>query len=232
MDFYNTERWKRLRRAILQRDGWKCQLALANGKNEPAVVVHHIFPRSEYPEFQYEPWNLISLSWAAHNMMHQRDTDKLTERGELLRKQTAIENGIGTQERTTLVIGMPNTGKTTYVKERMSRGVCYDLDAIAAALRLTRPKEEVYKPARWIANKLLKGFTGAAHEYVADVWVIRTAPTLDEVIEINPTDLVVIYGGYGNEELTATRRTELACRINQAVDWAKYNGIKVKEIER
>ena len=133
MDFYHSDRWKRLRRAILQRDGWKCQLAFMQGHDEPAHVVHHIFPRSEYPEFQWEEWNLISLSRSAHNQMHIRDTDKLTERGELLMKQVAQEQRIGTDKRTILVIGLPGTGKTTYVKKHLSRGVCYDLDAIAAA---------------------------------------------------------------------------------------------------
>ena len=231
-DFYHSKRWLRLRRAILQRDEWKCQLAKARGKNEPAVTVHHIFPRSEFPEYQWEPWNLISLSFAAHNMMHIRDTDKLTERGELLRKQIAIEQGIETAKTTTLVIGMPGTGKTSYVKRSMKRGVAYDLDALAGALRLTEPKAESYKPARWIANSLLKGFTQAAQKYVSDVYVIRTAPNIDEVMEINPTDLIVIYGGYGNKELGDDRRAELAGRIKAAIAYAKANGIKVKEINQ
>ena len=207
-------------------------MAAMQGKNVPAVTVHHIFPRSEYPEYQWEEWNLISLSWSAHNMMHIRDTDKLTDRGELLRQQVAKEQGIDTEKTTTLVIGMPGTGKTTYVRQNLARGVCYDLDSIAGAMRLAGPKEDNYKPARWIANSLLKGFTEAAHRYVNDVWVIRTAPTIDELEEINPTRLVVIRGGYGNEELTEKRRTALAMRIKEAVRWAEANGVRVKEIDR
>lgn len=230
MDFYHTKRWLRLRAAILQRDGWRCQLAAMQGKNVPAVTVHHIFPRSEYPEYQWEEWNLISLSFAAHNMMHIRDTDQLTERGELLRQQTAEEQGIDTKKTTTLVIGMPSTGKTTYVRQNLARGVCYDLDAIAGAIRLRQPKEEAYKPARWIANSLIKGFTEAAHRYVNDVWVIRTAPTIDELEDIDPTTLVVMNGGYGDERLNDDRRAVLAVRIKEAVRWAEANGVNVKEI--
>ena len=230
MDFYHTKRWLRLRAAILQRDGWRCQLAAMQGKNVPAVTVHHIFPRSEYPEYQWEEWNLISLSFAAHNMMHIRDTDQLTERGELLRQQTAEEQGIDTKKTTTLVIGMPSTGKTTYVRQNLARGVCYDLDAIAGAIRLRQPKEETYKPARWIANSLIKGFTEAAHRYVNDVWVIRTAPTIDELEDIDPTTLVVMNGGYGDERLNDDRRAVLAVRIKEAVRWAEANGVNVKEI--
>ena len=228
-NFYQSERWRRLRKAILQRDGFKCQLAEAQGKEEPAQVVHHIFPRSDYPEFQWCEWNLISLSRAAHNQMHVRDTDELTDRGRLLMLQTAEEQRIGTEKRTVLVIGLPGTGKTTYVKQRLSRGVCYDLDAIAGALRLKPPKEDDYKPARWIANRLLKGFAQAAHEYVNDVFIIRSAPTIEELIEIEPTQLVIIRGGYGNESLTDDRRGKLARRIQEAEAWAKANGVQTIE---
>ncbi len=229
--FYNSKRWKRLSKAILQRDNYECQMAKAQGRSEEAKTVHHIFPRSEYPEYQWEPWNLISLSLSAHNMMHIRETDKLTKRGEMLRQQVAQEQGIGTRKTTTLVIGMPGTGKTSYVKRNMKRGVVYDLDAIAGALRLQQPKAEEYKPARWIANSLAQGFTEAAHKYVNDVWMIRTAPTLAEIIDIDPTTLVVIYGRYGDEWLTSERRAVLAGRIKEAVKWAKANNINVKEID-
>ena len=229
--FYNSKRWKRLRKAVLQRDNYECQMARAQGRSEEAKVVHHIFPRSEYPEYQWEDWNLISLSLGAHNMMHIRETDKLTDMGELLRQNVAQEQGIGTRKTTTLVIGMPGTGKTSYVKRNMKRGVVYDLDAIAGALRLQPPKKEAYKPARWIANSLARGFTEAAHRYVNDVWMIRTAPTMEEIIEIDPTDLVVFYGQYGDKSLTEERRATLAGRIRDAVKWAKANNIHVEEIE-
>lgn len=227
-DFYHSKRWLRLRSAILQRDGWRCQLAAMQGKNVPAVTVHHIFPRSEYPEYQWEEWNLISLSFAAHNMMHIRDTDQLTERGELLRQQTAAEQGIDTKKTTTLVIGMPGIDKKTFVRDRLARGVCYDLDSIAEALRLQKGES---KPARWIANSLIKGFTEAAHRYVNDVWVIRTAPTIDELEDIDPTTLIVMNGGYGDERLNDDRRAVLAVRIKEAVRWAEANGVTVKETD-
>jgi 5-methylcytosine-specific restriction endonuclease McrA len=59
-----------------------------------ANTVHHIFPVSRYPEYQWCDWNLISLSSEAHNSMHIRDTDELTENGERLMKRTAIKQGI------------------------------------------------------------------------------------------------------------------------------------------
>lgn len=229
-NFYKTKKWLRLRAAILQRDEFECQLAKMRGRHEPAVTVHHIFPRSEYPEYQWAEWNLISLSFSAHNMMHVRDTDKLTERGELLRQQVAKERGIGMRPTTTLVVGNPGTGKTHYVMRNMRRGVCYDLDAIAGAIRLRRPKEENYKPARWIANSLARGFVQAAHVYVDDVWMIRTAPKLDEVEEIGPTKIVILYGNYGNEKLKDRRRATIASNLKAIAGWARANNVELKEI--
>ena len=50
-------------------------------------MVHHIFPVNEYPEYQYQEWNLISVCKSTHNMFHDRNTDELTDIGkELLRR--------------------------------------------------------------------------------------------------------------------------------------------------
>lgn len=43
---------------------------------------------SEYPEYAYCDWNLISLSQKAHDMMHDRTTNKLTALGEELKRKT------------------------------------------------------------------------------------------------------------------------------------------------
>jgi hypothetical protein len=66
---------------------------------------------------------------------------------------------------------------------------------------------------------------------VNEVWVIRSAPTIDELENIEPTDLVVLYEGYGNKDLPDERRADLAKRIKEAVHWAKNNGVKVKEYD-
>lgn len=52
-------------------------------------MVHHVFPREQYPEYQWEPWNLISLSAEAHNEMHDRNTGSLTDKGQELLKRVA-----------------------------------------------------------------------------------------------------------------------------------------------
>lgn len=230
--FYKSDRWQTLRRMVLKRDGYECQFALRNGRHEQADMVHHIFPREEYPEYQWQTWNLISLSNAAHNMMHQRDSHLLSEVGEDLRKETAIRMGIEGTPRTILVIGRPGAGKTTYVKRHLGGGLVYDLDAIAAAFRMKKPKEERYWPARRAANDLLRGFVRSAHRYAETVFVIRTAPTEDEIFEINPTHLVVIQGAYENDSIDKERMRKMAQKIKAATDYCRRNGIEVEEIER
>lgn len=78
---YKTTRWKRLREAVLKRDGYVCQESKRFGKTRGATVVHHIFPAKDYPYLFYNPKNLISLSAEEHNQMHDRITDEITKKG-------------------------------------------------------------------------------------------------------------------------------------------------------
>ena len=91
---YKSKRWKRTRQAILRRDGYQCQISLRYGKRVEADTVHHIFPAEQYPEYQWESWNLISLARDVHNRMHVRDTKELTEEGRQLLERTARRRGI------------------------------------------------------------------------------------------------------------------------------------------
>ena len=85
--FYKSRRWRLTREAILRRDGYACQESRRYGKRVEATTVHHAFPRDEFPEYQWEPWNMISLAGDVHDKMHDRTTGALTERGaELLRR--------------------------------------------------------------------------------------------------------------------------------------------------
>ncbi|MBO6269297.1 MAG: HNH endonuclease [Clostridium sp.] len=94
MNSIKSERWRRLRAVILRRDGYQCQLSKRYGKTVEAEMVHHIFPRDEFPEYTWEPWNLISLSQEQHNTLHDRTTGQLTPAGVELLKRTARRNGI------------------------------------------------------------------------------------------------------------------------------------------
>ena len=79
---------------MLRRDGYECQISLRYGKHVEADTVHHIFPADKYPEYEWEPWNLISLSREIHNKMHIRDTQELTAEGRKLMERTARRRSI------------------------------------------------------------------------------------------------------------------------------------------
>lgn len=85
--WYDSPKWLRLRARILRRDNYLDQEAKRYGKIKPAEIVHHIFPKDDFPQYAYEPWNLISVSRMTHNSFHDRETDELTEKGmDLLRR--------------------------------------------------------------------------------------------------------------------------------------------------
>lgn len=85
---YKTKRWRNLRESILRRDGYQCREAARYGISAEATTVHHVWPVEDYPEYAWAPWNLISLSRANHNAMHDRDRDVLTDLGERWRRRT------------------------------------------------------------------------------------------------------------------------------------------------
>ena len=85
---YNSAKWKCLAGMAMRRDGYMCQIAKRYGKRKPAEVVHHIYPADDYPEYSHSLWNLISLSRAAHNRMHDRITGALTDEGMALKNRT------------------------------------------------------------------------------------------------------------------------------------------------
>lgn len=91
---YKSGRWEKLRQRILRRDKYICQYFKRFGRAVPATMVHHIFPVEEYPEYAFEPWNLIALSNEAHEKMHDKKTNKLTAAGLELQRRTAFKYGI------------------------------------------------------------------------------------------------------------------------------------------
>lgn len=97
--FYKSPRWQRLRAAILRRDGYMCQESKRFGKRRDADTVHHVFPRDLFPEYQWEPWNLIALAADVHDMMHDRQSGALTEHGKQLLRRVARRQGVEVPER-------------------------------------------------------------------------------------------------------------------------------------
>lgn len=85
---YHCGRWRSKRKKILHRDKYICQHFKRYGKNREAQTVHHIYPAKDYPEYAWCDWNLISLSYKAHELMHKRDSGELTDIGIALMRRT------------------------------------------------------------------------------------------------------------------------------------------------
>lgn len=86
---YKTKRWRRLREAVLRRDGYLCREWARYGKPVEANTVHHCWPIEDYPEYAWCLWNLIALSDDKHNAMHNRTKGNLTELGESWRRRVS-----------------------------------------------------------------------------------------------------------------------------------------------
>lgn len=93
-NWYMSRRWQSLRAAVMRRDGYLDKVALRYGTRRPAELVHHIFPREEFPQYQWCAWNLISVSKETHNKLHLRLSDELSQEGIALLRRTARKNNI------------------------------------------------------------------------------------------------------------------------------------------
>lgn len=135
--------------------------------------------------------------------------------------------------RITLVIGLPGSGKSHYVKQNLENGVVYDLDHIAAALRLSEPHSGRHEAARIISNDLLLDFLAKAKRYTNNIYVIRTAPSVFEVSQISPDKILVCRGSYNitkRPDYNPVNRYEYMTKIQTVIKYAKEENIPVEEI--
>lgn len=229
--FYLSPRWQRTRKIILVKAKYIDQLRIREGVQTEADTVHHIFPREQYPEYQWERWNMIAVSDRTHKHLHKPD-GTLSAAGQKLLDETAEMEGIPTS-RTILIIGLPGTGKSTEAKRMLLGGICYDLDALAAALRLRRPHEERHEASRRMANGMLRYFLASARRYSGRVIVIRTAPTIDEASEIDPDEVVICrknLPAIKNKNGAAIDLEVMETRIKDIEEWAEASGLEVRKV--
>lgn len=85
---YSSKKWKKKREKILRLDKYKDVVASWYGRTEAAQMVHHIYPAEEYPEYAWEDWNLISVSFSTHKKLENNMTGGLTEMGKQLMRNT------------------------------------------------------------------------------------------------------------------------------------------------
>lgn len=210
-----------------------CQLSKRYGKTVEANTVHHIFPREDYPEYQWCEWNLISLNHSVHDSLHYRQNNELTKDGIDLLIRTARKNNIpipGKYEmHKTLIIGLAGSGKTTYARTHMNEEtLVYDLDAIASAFRLKQPHEEYHKTSRQMANDFMYGFIERVSEYTNDAIIIRTAPSYGELERISPDLLVVCSKQYVDRQMDD--KVGAIERIDEAIKFCERRGIVVRRV--
>ena len=233
--FYYRKRWLDLRNSVLRAAKYVDQLMIREGKMIPADRVHHIFPREKYPEYQYCRWNLIAISNETHGRLHERVGGDLSMLGWELLMETAQKQGIPIT-RVIMVVGMPGSGKTTYVKQNMKDGLAYDLDYIAGAFRLRGPHEETHDSARHLAYMMCQAFTESAKKYCGTVYVIRTAPTIEEVSAIMPNMVVCckkthdISKRKDYKRLSPKTEEVLTESLNEIKEYCLYNKIEYQEV--
>ena len=85
---YGSKKWKKKREKILRLDGYRDVLAKRYGRTEEAQMVHHIYPAEDYPEYEWEDWNLISVSYSTHKKLENHMTGGLTKLGKELMRNT------------------------------------------------------------------------------------------------------------------------------------------------
>ena len=65
--FYQTAEWKDLRRRVLARDHWRCQLAFPGCEHRAAIADHIVARNDGGPD---NMMNLRAVCWACHNRRH------------------------------------------------------------------------------------------------------------------------------------------------------------------
>jgi uncharacterized protein (TIGR02646 family) len=80
--FYTSTEWKRLRAAILKRDGYRCVVCKCDVSGKGQARVDHIKPRKTHPELALDPSNLRTLCSDHDNQSHREKASGALQRHE------------------------------------------------------------------------------------------------------------------------------------------------------
>ncbi len=132
---------------------------------------------------------------------------------------------------TTLVIGLPGTGKTTYVKQNRGDALVFDLDYLKAVLTYSEIHSPDDEDARKVADTFLAAFVLFASLQRRDCFVIRTAPKLEELQTIHPDKMIVMTKEYDvsdREDYHSVDKELYNARITACIKWCDKNGVDVE----
>lgn len=78
--FYHSREWQAVRRQVLDRDNYLCQVCKRAGRITPATTVHHIVPvRADWTR-RLDPANLETICKTCHNAEHNERAKSLHDK--------------------------------------------------------------------------------------------------------------------------------------------------------
>ncbi|MEL7661543.1 HNH endonuclease [Acetobacterium wieringae] len=82
--YYQSKKHKAWRAKVLRRDNYQCQECKRYGILREGTIAHHVKPREDYPELQYDVANGRTLCAKHHNKEHpEKGTKALKSRRQL-----------------------------------------------------------------------------------------------------------------------------------------------------
>jgi 5-methylcytosine-specific restriction enzyme A len=137
--FYNSKSWIKTRESYIASVHGLCEGCLEKGKLRPGYIVHHkkeITPENvtdSYITLNFN--NLQYLCLDCHNKIHLHDGSVLPNDLQFDINGDLVESKSGGHMKVVVVHGAMLSGKTTYVRDRITKDdIVFDYDEIAKAL--------------------------------------------------------------------------------------------------
>lgn len=137
-----------------------------------------------------------------------------------------------------LIIGLPGTGKTTWVKNNLEQNdLCFDLDWLAAAMVLGSEHERKNWVAKRVINKLLLPLVSEmeieTNKVDGNVFIIRCAPDWNELDDLDPDYVLFFVKEYDishRKFIDNTGLPEARIRVKAAIAWCEEQRVPYKII--